>query len=1044
MTLTPSIHLWVALLLASCGSDTPARPCERLGLLCGEQDRVQSLDLTRSKGVSGDLDGDGHRELVSASESGLSIAWKQPEQRDYQLVPGGVPDAELGDIDGDGDLDVVFVTAEPATLRVLENRGPRQFADGPTLALAGRAQSLWLGRLDDDDSIDAVVASGGEGTLTVITGGLTRARPIMVGRDLIAVEVGDLGGDGHLDIVAADRGDAAIHIVLAKGADFAAPRRVATGLEPAYLQLYDLDGDDRLDVLTHGKGAEIWFHQGDGVGGFAPARGLVAQTGASQGFGVHRDEQGRRWLITLDDAHPIASQLDDLDQVVRRAVAGGILDADGLDMDDGSPLVHGSWLGERHSLAASHVFTELWHGGEPSLQAIALGDVDLDGELDLVTVDGDVTVRRHLPDGTWGEPWMLAMTDYVVSIAVADVTGDGLPDLVIGDSAPSVFVAIGAGDGTFTPGPVTPIEDSPRTLYAGLAAPGEAAAVATAGYNAPGVTVRRFASDGALKDESTPLPYASARTLTSADLDDDGDMDLVVLDGGDTSLVIVPRDGDGWDPPHTRSLADLHLKELPDEPLQNPRLVLGDLDSDGRVDGVLVASSAIVRLMDIGADAPPPPQLDELLGLSYPDALALADIDDDGLLDLVTCTSGELQIVLMAPGTAPRPQEIHDQFIHACALHVEPDAIGITAATATDRGYSVLRPDFAPALARTDLFPGGPSPLRRLVTGDIDADGLTDFVVSDDGSGATSSTAVFWGHRDGTPRRATWQDGILFSRTELAVAPLDDTPGDDIVIASASNTQIWAHTNSTLQLISTASQTSVDSVAVGVQGRAGERSDVVLLGRIAGHKLGLVALPRGEDGGFIADGEVLLWSGPSIDGEPSLTIADFDGDGFDDIAVRPGIPQAVVLVWGHRERTPQVTQVHIPLPEVASIMAADLDGGGIPALIAGTGFGVARIGFSGRVPTEPEVLTQSPAQQGLLVTDLEGDGHADLLRVADDQLHITLRSAGDDAYVQLDFAAPWSLMRAVDLDGDQIQDLVGIRDGGLSIRLSGPSEVPSP
>lgn len=188
------------------------------------------------------------------------------------------------------------------------------------------------------------------------------------------------------------------------------------------------------------------------------------------------------------------------------------------------------------------------------------------------------------------------------------------------------------------------------------------------------------------------------------------------------------------------------------------------------------------------------------------DALALANIDDDGLLDLVTCTSGELQIVLMAPGTAPRPQEIHDQFIHACALHVEPDAIRITAATATDRGYSVLRPDFAPALARTDLFPGGPSPLRRLVTGDIDADGLTNFVVSDDGSGATSSTAVFWGSPDGTPRRATWQDGMLFSRTELAVAPLDDAPGDDIVIASASNTQIWAHANSTLQLISTASR----------------------------------------------------------------------------------------------------------------------------------------------------------------------------------------------------------------------------------------------
>jgi len=1043
---TPRL-LTLALLLAACGGDgPPGRPCDCLGLLCSENDELRSLDLTRSRSHLADLEGDGKLDLVTASSDGsLSIAWGHNGQRDYRLHPGGVPDVQLGDLDRDGYLDLVYITAEPSALHTRINLGARQFSDGPTIAIAGEARSLWLGRLDADASLDAVVASAGASTITVITDGLTRAVPIVLGRELVAVDLGDLNDDGRLDLVAVDRSDAAFYVVLAQGDAFAAPRRVATGLTPELLQLHDLDGDDRLDVLTHGKGPEIWFHQGDGSGGFSPARALLVQPTASPGFAAHRDEQGRRWLLTITDQRLIASELGDADQVLRRVVSDGFYQADGLTMDAGAPLVHGASFTTRHSLAPAQVFTEIWRA--PSISSsLVWADLDHDDIPELTTAEqSGVVIRARQPDGTWAERSRLdlAQDPGVSAIAAAELTGDAHPDLVIGDFESKIHVAIGHGDGSFTLGEPSPIDLRADLLRAAPVADQPASVLAASTlYQSVGLVALRFDADGHVTAQTALSTTARAVSLATADLDDDGDHDLVAVlrePDDDFVLHVFPATPTGWDPPRSRSLSAL----FPADNFTSAALALDDLDLDGTLDGLLAINAAIVRLPDLGADSPPAPQRIDFPQIAEADAIAIADVDADGELDLAVCRHGGPAIVLgSATGEFLAQPQVAQTYV-SCALHVDPTDLRPTAAIVTDRGVAVLTPSLAPGLTELDRFSGGPAPLQQLETGDIDADGHPDVVVVANTTRA-HSFAVLWGSADGRPKRATWQEASRHAALTVTVAPLDDRPGDEIVVASdRGNVDIWTHDRGALELLTSATPgDDTHASAVGVQRHQDGSADIILFGRDGPKQWALTALPRDLSGAFVDPKTgVPLASGAGTFEFSAMTIADLDREGHDDIAVA-GEPS--MILWGDPERVVHEQQL-ITDDFVTRITHADLDGDGAPTLIVATAHGLMRIDFTGRSQAAPVLLARRNAlPTSLHFADLEADGRADILHIADNILDITLRApTGDDRFL-ISLEPAWSQLRAADLDGDGILDLLGLQDGNLVTRLSAPQPAETP
>ena len=204
--------------------------------------------------------------------------------------------------------------------------------------------------------------------------------------------------------------------------------------------------------------------------------------------------------------------------------------------------------------------------------APAVGDYDGDGKPDLLlgAEDGTVWLVRNeaeqgfqlaTPERVVGPTGPVAAPGGRARVCLADVTGDGRADLILGDARGglSLYPTMPTGLGSRPSPDLDPPRRSPR-WWAGvsprLAAPGRLL-LGEAGGFVRSVQIKTTAAlsgqasltdQGRLRARDVPLALGLAPALSLADADGDGALDLVVGDLAGTVTVYHNRDrAGGWE-----------------------------------------------------------------------------------------------------------------------------------------------------------------------------------------------------------------------------------------------------------------------------------------------------------------------------------------------------------------------------------------------------------------------------------------------------------------------------------------------------------------
>jgi len=722
--------------------------------------------------AAGDFNEDGKLDIVGLLKDSRCV-YKGNGDGTFNMItagdmcPGlplnfGLTNVFVTDLNHDGHQDIVYPL--PA---VDLGIGNGSFGDAPALTSAAGPAAAVFAPIDADALPDLVVACRGTAMMSVFFnaggGSFLTKRDFPIGSGAASICATDFNGDGRTDIATANQSANTVSVLLNNGANaFLAKADFGTGNGPVSVRAADLNGDGKKDlVVLNTFSATISVLIGNGAGSFATKVDYpVGNSGPTD-------------LVVADFNND--SRMD-------VAVAGGFLGSPGilLRMGNGDGT-----LGAETSL-------------EPisTKRALAVGDFNKDGKMDLAASNLEFTVKVFLGNGngTFDSGTEYFVSSNAFSVEAADLDNDGNLDLLLGHSFGYFWALRGSASGAFTDmeygyagrGAAGPLFTSHQVMAFGAYAPGGRIGIAMVSETMNAVTLLRNQGPaidpppqaGWLPVHSVVTP-ADPRGLTVADFNRDGRRDAAAAAAGPNQLALHLGDGMGSFSAAAGFTACLSIRGV----------ATGDLNRDGKADAVTVGSTGMIStLLGTGTGSFNPKNDVDSGGTSH--AVAVGDFDGNGTLDIVSDDTGGSHLKAYSGSgtgtfgaavisTIPGGSGCSGADIAVADINGD-GKLDAVVATQGCGNVAYMQGNGAFMFTGTSLTMGT-SP-GHVVVGDFNSDGRPDLAVSDESNGQVvvrlqnpASPGTFLG---ATAFTATTNPG------DLAAADVDQDGDLDIVVGS--------------------------------------------------------------------------------------------------------------------------------------------------------------------------------------------------------------------------------------------------------------------
>jgi hypothetical protein len=552
--------------------------------------------------VCGDFNGDGFKDLAVAHNSAGKVAVLINNGNgtfaaavNYTTTSPAQRSITLGDYDGDSKIDLI--TAGSGGLYMMKGSGNGTFAAPVQFANTNNIRSAASGDIDGDGDADVVFSTAANNVQTWLnngTGTLTLGviRPTSVTNTFLTLI--DIDADGDKDVLATSQSGAngGTMVLRNDGSTISVPELYSLGgTSPTSLAVADFNGDNNLDVVqTASSGTKIMFGTG------SPSSQFIFPAGKQN---LALTQNGVVMDMNHDQKADLAVAVSGTVQYYEGSGGGSFIfkgsQATGPSV---SRMVDGDFNGDGHTdLAvvnnqANNVSILLGNGASVFASAVnytvgdapysvTRGDFNGDGKVDLAVGSlalNSITILLGAGDGTFNATGTSPATgNFPLDLVSADFNGDGKADIASANqNGSTVSVLLGDGAGGFAPGILSEmLSGIINTLRVGdFNEDGKADIVANS-------VVLSGNGDGTFTVVTSLPGGTSIVGVTIADFNKDGHADIAIANSFPNPHAIFLGKGDG---------TFLPAFELTDGSLGATVIGAGDVNNDGRPD-VLVTHS---------------------------------------------------------------------------------------------------------------------------------------------------------------------------------------------------------------------------------------------------------------------------------------------------------------------------------------------------------------------------------------------------------------------------------------------------------------------